>query len=66
VADAGYYDGYYDGYYGPFVDGYWGVDGGFWYLDRDRALHRDTGGHFRHDSFAGFNHVRGTGIHRDH
>ena len=61
-----YYDGFYDGYYGPFVDGYWGDDGAFWYMDRDRAFHRDLGGHFAHTGRAGFNHVHGTGMHRDH
>ncbi len=45
-----YYDGYYDGYYGPFVDGYWGGDGAFWYQDGGHAWHSDTGGHFRHDA----------------
>ena len=66
VASGPYYDGYYDGYYGPFVDGYWGGDGAFWYLDRGHALHRDNGGHFRHDSFLGFNHVHGSGMRRTH
>jgi hypothetical protein len=69
VAAAGsdYYDGYYDGYYGPFVDGYWGGDGAFWYQDGGHAWHRDEGAHFRHDAGgAGFNHVHGTGVHRDH
>jgi hypothetical protein len=66
MAGGDYYDGYYDGAYGPFVDGYWGGDGAFWYMDRDRALHRDEGGHFRHSEAGGFNHVRGSGMHREH
>ena len=67
AAGPDYYDGYYDGYYGPFVDGYWGDDGAFWYQDGGHAWHRDEGAHFRHDAGgAGFNHVHGTGVHRDH
>ena len=61
-----YYDGYYDGAYGPFVDGYWGGDGAFWYMGGDRAFHRDEGGHFHREAGTGFNHVHGTGVHRDH
>jgi hypothetical protein len=50
VAAVGY-DGYYDDYYGPFYDGYWGADGGFYYRgsDHDR-WHKDTGQHFRHEA----------------
>jgi hypothetical protein len=60
-----YYDGYYDGYYGPFVGGYWGSDGYFYYQDRDYGYHRDEGRHFRHDHFDGGKafHHRGR---RDH
>jgi hypothetical protein len=45
------YDGYYDDYYGPVYDGYWGVDGYFYYRgnDHDRHFHRGDGSHFRHD-----------------
>ena len=69
VAVAGgpdYYDGYYDGYYGPFADGYWGTDGAFWFGDRDHGFRRDDGGHFAHTGRTGFNHVHGSGMHRDH
>lgn len=66
AAGPDYYDGYYDGAYGPFVDGYWGGDGAFWYMDGDRAFHRDDAGHFRRDASGGFNHVHGAGMHRDH
>lgn len=61
-----YYDGYYDGAYGPFVDGYWGDDGAFWYQGGDHAFHRDDAHHFQHTAGSGFNHVHGTGMHRDH
>jgi len=69
VAVAGgpdYYDGYYDGFYGPFDDGYWGDDGFFWYRGGDRGWHRDDAHHFRHGGGQGFNHIHGSGIHRDH
>jgi hypothetical protein len=66
VAAGDYYDGYYDGFYGPFNDGYWGGDGFFWYSDATHRLHRDDGHHFQHVAAAGFNHVRGTGMHREH
>jgi hypothetical protein len=62
----GNYDGYYDGFYGPFNDGYWGNDGFFWYSGGDRAFHRDEGHHFQRTAAMGFNHVRGTGAHREH
>jgi hypothetical protein len=62
----GYYDGYYDGFYGPFNDGYWGNDGFFWYSDARHAFHRDEGHHFQRTASAGFNHVRGTGMPRQH
>jgi len=56
------YDGYYDDSYGPFYDGYWAGDGGFYYTDAPgHPYHRDTAGHFRHDSAAGFHSVHGTG-----
>ncbi|HEY2837038.1 MAG TPA: hypothetical protein VGI89_10755 [Rhizomicrobium sp.] len=61
-----YYDGYYDGYYGPFDDGYWGADGFFWYRGGDRAFHRDDSHHFQRTATNGFNHVHGSGMHRDH
>jgi hypothetical protein len=66
VAAGDYYDGYYDGFYGPFNDGYWGGDGFFWYSDAGHRLHRDDGRHFRRVAATGFNHVRGTGMQREH
>ena len=67
AAGPDYYDGYYDGAYGPFVDGYWGGDGAFWYQGSDRAIHRDEGGHFaRSAGGSGFKHIHGSGMHRDH
>ncbi len=66
AAGPDYYDGYYDGYYGPFVDGYWGGDGAFWYQDGNHAFHRDDGSHFAHAGRTGFAHVHGTGMHREH
>jgi len=64
---GGYYDydygpyayGWYDGYYGPFYDGYWGPTGVFIFRDRDGRMHRDDGGHFRHQAMAGFRQFRG-------
>jgi hypothetical protein len=64
--DGGYYDGYYDGFYGPFYDGYWGGDGFFYYADRDRGWHRDDDRHFRRDAAHGFQHIHGSGVHREH
>lgn len=61
-----YYDGYYDGFYGPFNDGYWGGDGFFWYSDAGHNWHRDDGHHFQRNASAGFNHVHGIGVHREH
>jgi len=66
VAGGDYYDGYYDGYYGPFDDGYWGTDGFFWFRGSDRTFHRDEGHHFQRTAAKGFNHVHGSGMHRDH
>jgi len=63
---AYYYDGYYDGFYGPFDDGYWGTDGFFWFRGSDRTFHRDEGHHFQRTAANGFNHVHGSGMHRDH
>ena len=60
------YDGYYDDFYGPIYDGYWGDDGFFWYCDAGRDWHRDEGHHFQRTASNGFNHVRGTGVHREH
>ena len=64
----GYYDGYYDGFYGPFNDGYWGNDGFFWYSDGGHNWVRDDARHFRHDgnAGAGWSHIHGSGVHRDH
>jgi len=61
-----YYDAYYDGYYGPFVDGYWGNDGAFWYGTSRTGFRRDDGHHFQHAGVNGFNHVHGSGMHREH
>ncbi len=66
TAELDYYDGYYDGYYGPFVDGYWGGDGGFYYADHEHHWHHDDGGHFRRGAAHGFSHVHGSGAHREH
>jgi hypothetical protein len=66
------YDGWYDDYYGPVYDGYWGVDGYFYYRgsDHDRHFRRGDGSHFRHDQ-GGAGHFHpmrgalnpGTGMH---
>ena len=66
VAGPDYYDGYYDGFYGPFYDGYWGDDGAFWYSGPDRAFHPDEGHHFQRMAGNGFNHIHGSGVHREH
>ena len=64
---SGAYDAYYDDYYGQFTDGYWGRDGGFWYVSDDHVLRRDHGGHFRHDDAGGsFKLVHGKGGPRTH
>lgn len=61
------YDAYYDDYYGKFVDGYWGRDGGFWYVNENNAWRRDGGGHFTHDDKGGYFHlVHGKGSARVH
>jgi hypothetical protein len=60
VAVVGY-DGYYDDYYGPFVDGYWGADGGFYYRGPDHHYHRDVGGHFSRVAAQGMHPVHGRG-----
>ncbi len=60
VAAVGY-DGYYDDYYGPFDDGYWGADGGFYYRGSDHSYHRDTGGHFSRQAANGMHPVHGHG-----
>jgi hypothetical protein len=66
AAGVDYYDGYYDGYYGPFYDGYWGDDGYFWYRDNNTQWHRDEGHHFARTASTGFNHIHGSGGHREH
>jgi hypothetical protein len=59
------YDTYYDDAYGPFYDGYWGDDGGFYYRgDADRPFIRDGGGHFSHRAAGGFHGVRASGVRR--
>jgi hypothetical protein len=50
---SGPYDVWYDGYYGPYVGGYWGDGGVFYYSDRHGGWLRDEGGHFRHDRWEG-------------
>jgi hypothetical protein len=57
VTDDGYgvgwssypYSGWYDGAYGPIYDGYWGLDGLFYYRSGpgDRSYRRDDRQHFR-------------------
>lgn len=39
-------DVYYDGSYGAITNGYWGVDGAFYYRDASGAYQRDYDGHF--------------------
>jgi hypothetical protein len=64
---SGPYDAFYDSYYGLFTDGYWGRDGGFWYVNEDHNWRRDHGGHFRHDDAGGdFKLVHGKGSPRVH
>jgi hypothetical protein len=58
LADCG---GFYDDFYGPFDDGCWGDDGGFWYRGRDHVYHRDTGGHFSHVAGPGMHAIHGVG-----
>lgn len=59
--------GPYDDYYGKFVDGYWGRDGGFWYVNDSNAWRRDSGGHFARDDKGGsFHLVHGKGTARVH
>lgn len=67
VAANDSYDAYYDGAYGPFTDGYWGTDGGFWYQNGSAGSSwaRDEGGHFRRAPARGFALVRGTGVQRE-
>jgi hypothetical protein len=66
AANVDYYDGYYDGSYGPFYDGYWGDDNYFWYRDNNSQWHRDEGHHFARTASTGFNHIHGSGMHREH
>jgi predicted small secreted protein len=54
-------DGFYDDFYGPFDDGCWGDDGGFWYRGHDGNYHRDHGGHFSHTVGGGMHSVHGIG-----
>jgi hypothetical protein len=54
-------DGFYDDFYGPFDDGCWADDGGFWYRGRDHHFHRDAGGHFSHVAAAGMHPIHGVG-----
>src|SRR5262245_50147811 len=47
------YDVWYDGYYGPYVSGYWGSGGIYFYSDTAGVWHGDRDGHFRHESWVG-------------
>jgi hypothetical protein len=62
VAADDHYDAYYDGGYGTYADGYWGTDGGYWYLSAPSGdiWARDEEGHFRRTPARGFALVRGT------
>ena len=52
------YPVYYDGYYGPIWDGYWGVDGFFYFVDvHGHQFRRDDGHHFSREAAAGFHAV---------
>ena len=56
------YDAYYDDGYGPFYDGYWGDDGGFYYRNGPgRPFGRDGGDHFHHGPGGGFHGVHTSG-----
>src|SRR5271168_5164000 len=45
------YDGYYDDYYGPFYDGCWAGDGGFYYSDGPgHGYRRGDPRHFRREA----------------
>lgn len=57
------YDAYYDDAYGPFYDGYWGADGGFYYRNGPgRPFGRDGGDHFHHGpGGGGFHGVHSSG-----
>jgi hypothetical protein len=58
-ADVDFY-GFYDDYYGPFVGGYWGPGGDFYYWDRGHGKYRrDTGHHFRRDANGGYHAIQG-------
>ncbi len=56
--------GYYNGYYGPHMGGYWGRDGYYYYLGRDRNYHRDDQRHYRHNAFQGATPFRGSDSYR--
>ena len=58
VAPQGY-NAWYDGYYGPFMNGYWGADGAFYYRIMGGRYLRDDSDHFRRSPAAGFQAVRG-------
>src|ERR1700722_12260092 len=49
------YDAYYDDAYGPYYDGYWGDDGGFYYRNGPgRPFGPGGGDHFHHAPSGGF------------
>ena len=53
---------YYDDFYGPYFDGYWGDDGGYWFRASDHdAWRRDDGHHFQHMAANGFHDVHPRG-----
>jgi hypothetical protein len=66
VAAVDNYAAYYDGFYGQVIDGYWGRDGKFWYLDRTEQWHQDDGNHFQHDPASGMKRIQGSGLPRVH
>jgi hypothetical protein len=55
---AGPADVWYDGYYGPYLDGYWGDGGVFFFRSSDGSFRRDGNGHFRSQSFSGATRYR--------
>ncbi len=57
-------DAWYDGYYGPYVDGYWGDGGVFFYSTGRGDYRRDEGGHFRNREFDGGARVHVSPRHR--
>ena len=46
-------DVWYDNYYGPYVDGYWGPGGAFYFRAQDGHYYPDKADHFRSTEFTG-------------